>query len=618
MYHERALGLLSPPERTLIKGFFDDDGGQVTSITSLEPGPARRAYAHYGRAMEDVMKHIKRRKTDAEKFPISIPVFIWFQPGLSFMEKHLLADVWELQQGKLGCFKSNRGFAVELGTTVGNVADMIYRLKLCGFLEEQEGKKGERLLVLSKHFLELIGQCPLMDQSVPTDDEVSAHLPSRQSPLAKASVSTDREAEQNPDETRMDIDESDDGDSPNLQGDSKLNQQQPQAEGADAPVVVIVEGKKKTGAAAPVNPRRGASPPATPDDPDAAAPEARKAKLNRKQVVQASPPATGAPRRTAGQKPASDAAEAANASGREAGAAEGQSDPLDADADRFLEFYQKAHKSKFGTSATVTEADRKAVRNLIRQDDWPVPDLALILLRAWGLIGKTAPDGIYKYGKCQQSHKIEQFVRHFDRICIDTRSVKLRKISVQSIAAEIAELTRFGAETVEQFFAPELEQEDAAEAEPEMRLEDMPDLDEPGVSLKTLVRSTPNIPFEWVEQKLIPHLAGRYGPLPAGKLEFLFGYWRLCKRYEHHFSNDIASDYGEARDYESRRFEDERVRAELLGIVEAMFKQHRRWSLTRLGDGPTWPVFSNVLKDEAVNRLLQDGKPQASVKPQAH
>ena len=259
MYHERAVGLLSPQERQLIKGCFDDDGQQVTSITSLERGPARQALARYGWAREKVMKHVKKRKTEGEKFTISIPEFIWLQPCLSFMEKHLLADVYELQQKPLGCFKSNWGFAIELGTTEGNVRDMLYRLRSCRFLDEQPDEIGERLLTLSKHFLKLVGQCPLTSPSVPTDQEVSAHLPSRQCPLTKASVPADHEQEQNLDETRMDIDESEAGDAPRLQGDFKLNQQQPQAEAATRRAVVV-EGKKSTGAAAPQNPAGGLRP----------------------------------------------------------------------------------------------------------------------------------------------------------------------------------------------------------------------------------------------------------------------------------------------------------------------------------------------------------------------
>ena len=127
MYHERVLGLLSSKERELIKGFFDADGGQIPIITSLASGPTRTAYARYGLVKESLFKHIKNRKTDSDKIPISVPLFIWLQPSLSFMEKHLLADVWDLQQKPLGCFKSNAAIAIELGTTAENVKDMICR-----------------------------------------------------------------------------------------------------------------------------------------------------------------------------------------------------------------------------------------------------------------------------------------------------------------------------------------------------------------------------------------------------------------------------------------------------------------------------------------------------------
>src|SRR5207244_10289951 len=102
-------------------------------------------------------------------------------------------------------------------------------------------------------------------------------------------------------------------------------------------------------------------------------------------------------------------------------------------------------------------------------------DLVLILLRAWGKIGKTAKDGKYKYVCCQNSRQINKFVEHFDRICTDTESGNIRDVSVEKVVGQIASLTGFDPDQVEQFFAPELEREGAAEAEPEMKLEDIPD-----------------------------------------------------------------------------------------------------------------------------------------------
>src|ERR1035438_10580889 len=76
------------------------------------------------------------------------------------------------------------------------------------------------------------------------------------------SVATDHEQEQNPDESRMDIDESAVEDAPNLQRDIKRPQQQPSGEAAARPDVVVV-GKTKTGAAAP-GPLPGGFAPSTP------------------------------------------------------------------------------------------------------------------------------------------------------------------------------------------------------------------------------------------------------------------------------------------------------------------------------------------------------------------
>lgn len=356
------------------------------------------------------------------------------------------------------------------------------------------------------------------------------------------------------------------------------------AHGADAPVVVADRFL----------------PGANPVAPAANAPAAQGAKPTRKQ--KAATPAKGALRQTARQIPDSDA-DGAVAASVEAGAAEGDNDPVEANADRFLEFFRMAHKSKFGTTAKVTDADRVAIRNLIRQDDWLVSDLVLVALRAWEKIGKTANDGKYKYGCCQNSRQINKFVEHFDRICTDTESGNIRDLPVQMVVGQIARLTGFDPDEVEQFFAPELEREGAAEAEPELKLEDLPDPKDTNV--RSYVRDNPNIPFTWIEQKLIPHLAESKGGLPPGKLEFLCGYWKLWRKYEDRHPKDIEADYTEMRDYKSRQCEDEGVRARLLAIVETMLKTYRRWKQHEAGQSPTWPILRNVLGDKSVKEILQ-------------
>ena len=440
MYHERAVGLLSPQERQLIKGCFDDDGQQVTSITSLERGPARQALARYGWAREKVMKHVKKRKTEGEKFTISIPEFIWLQPCLSFMEKHLLADVYELQQKPLGCFKSNWGFAIELGTTEGNVRDMLYRLRSCRFLDEQPDEIGERLLTLSKHFLKLVGQCPLTSPSVPTDQEVSAHLPSRQCPLTKASVPADHEQEQNLDETRMDIDESEAGDAPRLQGDFKLNQQQPQAEAATRRAVVV-EGKKSTGAAAPEDPRRGASPPATPHPLEGkrsrkqegqgasrytqrqAGRSQRESKQSDSSKRNGQPEPSRSPQPAAAPPAQSAKGERETADDPEAGCEAPKcaaADPALAtsaparEAQKLLQLFSDCYWDYFGRNHKVQQQDVDiATRYFQGHPERTALEVANYLFRAWQLSSEN--DGPYGFGCCKQAKSVAGFFKYLER-----------------------------------------------------------------------------------------------------------------------------------------------------------------------------------------------------------
>jgi hypothetical protein len=67
---------------------------------------------------------------------------------LSPNEMLLLADVWSLQNGELGCFKSNRGFAMELGTSEKVVANTISNLTNAGFLKPRKFARGKWFLSL--------------------------------------------------------------------------------------------------------------------------------------------------------------------------------------------------------------------------------------------------------------------------------------------------------------------------------------------------------------------------------------------------------------------------------------------------------------------------------------
>jgi hypothetical protein len=355
--------------------------------------------------------------------------------------------------------------------------------------------------------------------------------------------------------------------------------------GANAPVVVAADCLY---------------PEANLNDPETNKPTGQTAKPTPKPKVLT--PASGAPRQPSSQMSTGGVDAGADASA-EANADEIGNDPTDGNADRFIEFFQMAHKARFGTTAKVTAADRVAVRDLIRQGDWLVSDLVVVALTAWTKIGKTASDGKYNYPCCQHSQRISKFVQHFDRICSDTESGTIRDLSVEMVVQKIAKLTQFSPAEVEQFFAPELDKEAAAEAEPEMKLDDVPDPS--AINIKNYVRENENIPIAWFDQKLIPHLTITKGALPAGKQEFLIRYWTLWRHYEQRHSKDAEGDYAEMHACQSRCFDDAGVRAELLLIVEKMFKEYRRWKQDEAGDRPTWPLLRNILAESSVKQILK-------------
>jgi hypothetical protein len=54
----------------------------------------------------------------------------------------------------------------------------------------------------------------------------------------------------------------------------------------------------------------------------------------------------------------------------------------------------------------------------------------------------------------------------------------------------------------------------------------------------------------------------------------------------------------------TRALEDQQTRTQILALIDPMFKAHRLWKRRKQGEEPTWPIMSNVLKDEAIKRLF--------------
>ena len=113
-------------------------------------------------------------------------------------------------------------------------------------------------------------------------------------------------------------------------------------------------------------------------------------------------------------------------------------------------------------------------------------------------------------------------------------------------------------------------------------------------------------PFEWMDTKLVPYLAERHdGELPAGKRQFLLEYWRLCKKHNGYYSDRVEDDYKELLDCKLGAFEDQQTRTDVLALIDPMFEAHLLWKRREQGEQPTWPIISNVLKEDDIKRLLQ-------------
>jgi hypothetical protein len=197
-----------------------------------------------------------------------------------------------------------------------------------------------------------------------------------------------------------------------------------------------------------------------------------------------------------------------------------------------------------------------------------------------------------------------KFVEHFDRIVSDTKTSDWRERDAEWLVGRILTTEALDPDEVEAFFEPEIEEETAAEVQPEWRLEDIPDPADAG-ALKSFVRYEKGIPFEWMTTKLVPHLAERFlDELPAGKRQFLLDYWKLCKKHNGYYSAGVDDDYTQLLDCKSRAFEDQQTRTQILALIDPMFKAHRLWERRKQGEEPTWPIMSNVLKEDAIKRLL--------------
>lgn len=146
MRHHRALALLSPDERRVLDGCFDEDG---QLLPGMEENEQKQAILVRFADILDEIGAWERSRCKGGALTFGIPLFILLQPDLSRLEKQLLSDVWHLQRMPGRCFKSNWGFALDLGVAEQVVANELCMLRKAGFLPSSLDEKGRRLLRLS-------------------------------------------------------------------------------------------------------------------------------------------------------------------------------------------------------------------------------------------------------------------------------------------------------------------------------------------------------------------------------------------------------------------------------------------------------------------------------------
>ena len=80
---------------------------------------------------------------------VFIPCELWEDTKLNWTEKCFLGEIEALSGRGKGCFASNEYLSQSFGgTTPGNVAVMLSKLRKLGYIEDRKGDKGERLLIV--------------------------------------------------------------------------------------------------------------------------------------------------------------------------------------------------------------------------------------------------------------------------------------------------------------------------------------------------------------------------------------------------------------------------------------------------------------------------------------
>ncbi len=573
--HLQILDSLRLSERIAVAGLFVNEDGHLRppkdeGLTALQQSALR----HYQRVQTKRVFEAQKKPKDAEGKPrksktITIPDFIDNESGLTDRAKRFLADVHYLSKVS-PCWKTDLAFAADYGTTEGALNQLARRLVKSGHLLTQPNKLDARKRTLKlnyarfKHY-----KAPRSVGSEPTPRMASAYDPSDDAlrdvgrqPTPRRVIDAQEQAQPvgnkggyaNPAAAES---------SGSRQNKTKETDNNNKAASRQAPggAVVVVGSASQS----------GASP------PDPCGEEEGKTRItansgNRNLKSDAIPTSrnnggnvindnqdrdrtNGAPRHASrnGMPPggnqsqwrraAAPAARSATADQTLTAANAPQAQVADhSTTSRVIAFLTLAHKERFKSSLPVIEAGRSALaRFCAEHENLSVPAICLVTLMAWEMIGYTDPENGFKYPHCQRSRKLEHLFRFneekdtfdaWEAVCESVQAQDIADENAPWLVARMKKVSKLPAESINQFFARELDNHTLEKA-PDPNLPAPETIGDSIRDFEGFLRGKEGVPVAWLEgmfHHLLKH-EPKLEKLSAGQRQFLFGWWRERVKY---------------------------------------------------------------------------------------